>query len=246
MDPVTDYRKPAWWNANLRWLLHNDRRRLRDANGKFAYHYLEMVGYSGHHMFDLMRPYLLTPKHFMGVDNDTGALMTHVLEKRQFDIVFGDVFKVALTTAYEGKNGRVLGVLNLDTMHGMRVEWWMSHRTQLRGIVEAATAKCPLFSVIFNHVLDRGVDAGVSLEQRLVAQAEGLSQTFSGWSGLRMREDLLKDASPAWTDKGFVGRAGVFDIYRSEDRPTRMATIRLSFDRQRKAVNIDRSITHGQ
>jgi hypothetical protein len=187
-------------------------------------------------MFELLRPYLRTPKHFIGGDLNESLLMKHVLDKVPFRLVWGDAFISCLYLLRETDTN--LGVVNLDTTNGVREVWWEKNRLQLREMVTLGSKKCPSFTIILNHCLDRGGDPGTTVANRIKVHAKGLAEAFKDW-GLT-EKSLLKGAEPAMSTPGFTGRAGPYRLYSSEDHRLRMITIRLAFNTRLKRAQVDR------
>lgn len=223
----SEYNKPEWWDANLKWVLSQ---KPLFAKGKLQYKYMEMLGQSGHEMYGRMSRHLKTPKDFIGVDTSLACIMHSALRKDPFRVVFRDIYAAA---ASEER----LGVLNLDTESAASDNWWDSNWRKLRGVVAQASSKCPSFVLILNHTLDQPYT--VRNADVLHRHAENVYKTFRECDGKKWRIPSVDAMVRGVGDKVTLDKVGAFHIYRSEGRVLRMVTIRMVFNGKHRSVSIE-------
>ena len=237
------FNKPYWWDGNLAWL-RKQRRLWQD--GKLAYAYREMIGISGHRMYERLEKLLLSPTFFEGVDIDPSVLMEHALagldglsKKRPFRLVYADFF--ASTAERARMPNLPLGVVNADAQNAVTTAFWQAHAPILGQIVASGILTCPAFTLILNLPADIGSGKGMTFDRQLAVFAEGFVATFPGWN-LRA-SDFLRGAEGAGDRTAPLDspplKVGRFDIYRSENRRVRMITVRATFQKKRRLVLFD-------
>jgi hypothetical protein len=211
-----------------------------------------MLGDSGIHTYELWKPYLLTPRQFIGVDIDPcvvnrclqGFLSRPSLDR--FRAVLGDAYQVAVQASKLPEYPA--GVFLFDDMGLAGSDsWWMEHRGLLRQTVRTAIARLGACVVLINRSLERS-EGGP--EKALEQYAKHLQGVF-GEYGLTT-DRLLGDRSELPKLFNFGSRndpegrnVGAFQVYRSEGRVTRMATIRLRLQRMKSsdvAVFLERNV----
>ena len=235
--------KEYWRRGNLKFI--QSRPGLWDGSGrgrKLKVAYREMLGGSGHEMFDLLDKAKALPNslHFEGVDNNPEVLMRHALAipQRSFKIIHGDFF--ASTLRRLDQQIPRLGIVNADTENAIKEEWWQKHGEHLRNIVQTGS-ETPDFTLILNFVLGHGGGDDATVPRQIKWYTNGISQAFRGWGGLK---DLLNGTDRIITEmppKGGGLKAGIFDVYQSEGKVVRMMTVRMSFNKRENKVTFDRA-----
>lgn len=238
-----NYAKPIWRGDNFRWLREYDR--LWDGD-KLKYGYLEFVGGDGKHMFHLLEQHLVDYRQFIGLDHEFAVIFKHRYGGVPWYSVMcprGEGYLTAETIAGLDAAGRrakglvrPTAVFNFDDTTSVDSEWG-STTDQLRRLVSKTLEQTGgVCAVLLNYTVDRGLKEKRSADTFL-RHAQRVAKTFGRW-GVRV-EDLLgskcKYLGPL-AETSTLGVFGGYQLYRSEGRPNRMATIRLQWQRSDKAI----------
>lgn len=190
-----------------------------------------MVGETGDLMFDKVRPYLKTPSQFWGVDLRGLFLLQHAWGGSGMTLSKGDILETA-KLAQSSPNP--IGTLNLDTHSAASGAWWKGNAHSLLEVVKKGVSRDNGFCLILNHDLSRNGRYDLDLQQRVNQHLECLSTTFRAWRGL----GGIKMGLEPMYEPGFLGRAGVCDVYRNSKVSDRMLTLRLYFEKATVAFDM--------
>src|SRR5690606_21329831 len=94
-----------------------------------------------------------------------------------------------------------------------------------RNVVQCRFAKGQPFVVILNHTIEKPGKGGISLLQE---HAKNIAK-YAVPDGYYLDVDKMV-AGLDKVDPDFLGQVGGFDVYKSEGRRWRMATVRLAYD----------------
>jgi hypothetical protein len=192
--------------------------------------YLEIFGDSGIHMYQLLSEAgaLRSKDQFIAVDQDMSVVFRHRANPEICDkltMVHGDAYVVASRVAHEG----TVGFYNFDGTDMGTPAWWDRHSRLLCEIVSKTVSRWGACMVSFNKSMDR-LPQGFSPSDFLKQQADLSCAALLGRWGV-LPKNLIEGTSSVHCvdDRKWTGRAGAYQVYRSEGRVLRMATLRLYF-----------------
>lgn len=226
--------KTAWREANLAFIREYA---PRDKQGKLLHGYVELLGDTNREggttrrptpeMFSLLQPMLREPRLFVGVDNDPVVIYHHMLNARPFRAVYGNFFTIANR---EIDTETHAAIFNYDGTAWLgSPAWWEKDGRNMRETVQRSLSANGVCLFIVNLSLTRRGDPITRQPARLVEHTEEF---------LRLFRDMNPPPAKAFFDGKIppeVGNrsrmAGAYHLYRSEGRPTEMATLRVVFRR---------------
>lgn len=244
MTDRSDFDKPeAWRDRNLDVI----KRSHLFSDGAIRCSYVEMFGNSGWKMLERLRPYLLDARQFIGVDRDAIVTydnrrsMAEMPEKDWFEAPLDDFFHCCLDVVNPENTAPrpSAAIFNIDeTRQTSSARWWTDHGRSLVEIVSCALVHHPEAILLLNCSLDRN---GARLDEQLKSMTVQVCEYFRKWSPERIAflgrnycEARAVDHRFGWNEPTWMG---AFQIYRSNARSVRMATLRLKFDTARMRVD---------
>jgi hypothetical protein len=209
---------------------------------------------SGIEQFELIEPHLVSPRQFHTCEIDPIQVFNNRRRTEvQFDSPYADFYVVAMREAQYGDPHAAIFDLDLTRQVGLQ-SFWSEHGAKFTKLVDTALKYAPEVVFMLNNTLDRS-SADNPPETRLRVHAQEIAKAFSAFGvtperllGKRLgRGPFLPEAELVrYRAKGDQGRrpendlhtgwAGAFEIYRSEGRPSRMATVRLRLTQERTAI----------
>ena len=225
--------KNPWRSNNIRFL--EGRSGLWDTEGKLKYSYYEFVGLSGSEMYRLLEERLCTPKQFIGADHDAEAIQYHRMRDVPWTtaLVQDGYSKAEEMAGYSatqrqplGLAGHPVAIYGFDDYASVGTKsWWDTEASQLRQIVAKTLEQAGVCYLIINNTLDRIPDRVPAVEEH----TKRFCDAFGSWG---LTEEMLLGPKRRFLTRvaqGELGHFGGYEIYRSQDRKLRMATIRLEF-----------------
>ena len=229
---TSSFEKPEWREENLQFLLGRGGGRRPSPlvrNGKITCAYAEMCGESGFAFFEMMRPFLTSPKHFLGIDNDPVVSFKNVTRlldvpvEERFEFAHGDFYRVCHRAL---DRGFPLAAINVDDTAHAGETWWRDSGRALVEVVRRVLKAQPTISLILNCSLDEPKQTVA--ERSLREHAMEMSRYFAEWD-LSPRALGVGEIGKVGSTQ-FVGWAGAFQVYRSAGRPLRMVTVRMKIN----------------
>jgi len=219
------YDKGAWRRRNAEFLLAS---RLC-GGGPLRCPYVELLGTTGDLSFrEMRRAGLLRGRGcsrlFVGIDRDGREVRLHRGGGARFRTVRGD----ALQACNELRmSGMAPGAVNLDleAAAGSR-RWWRRSGPPLAALAKAGAREHGSFCLILNCSLDGGCRSSGLPAREVLRGHAGMAAQALGGLGLREEDALPPGAEEALDVPGFTGDAGMFEVYRSRGRRSRMVTLR--------------------
>jgi hypothetical protein len=204
---------------------------------RFLWSWLELAGDTGDRSHALMKPHLSSPKQFILCEKDPEVFLRNRLKlfrmpaEERFEAPFGDVYQNANHALDVHSPAPAVFCFDTTEILGL-ARYWEGHGGEMRVCIQKTLEKVGCGLLILNGTIDRG---DLSPSELLRAQAVHMARHFGQWiDSPRRFLDGLEDASV--DDRDFLGPAGGYDVYRSDDRVLRMATVRIRFDRGMKAT----------
>jgi hypothetical protein len=255
---TTPFNKPNWRRANFAFIQQNA---PLDRGGMLRFPYIELLGNtptessettkrSVPEMFQLMERMIPEPQFFIGVDRDPVVVLRHMLNTHPFRIVYGDFFDIVLRelprstemgAAIPPNVPRLLSpaIFNYDGQNWVgSPKWWETEGKRMRETVQRSVGANGIALFILNHVLSVRGEARTRRPARLRQHTEALLRLFHDWNPPPLQA-IFDDKLPP--DDGLHDRmVGAYHLYRSEGRPTEMATLRMVFDRKGLHIHTQR------
>ena len=232
------YHKPKWRNRNIEF--YEKRGVIRD--GYFPCSYLELLGDSGIESYRLLQSYFRDPCHFIGVDQELGVIASYrglpnpqhdPIEKPEFQVVWRtNAYSWAVDLCKSDQFQPPIGVFNFDdTIRAGNQGRWGTNLGLIASLIARVTVKrLGSCSVLLNATLDSPdhMDpVGLLIDHANMISTYLRLYKWSGIDAIKLTgsdAELRQLESPQYT-----GNVGSFDIYKSDHRILRMATIRLHF-----------------
>lgn len=232
----SDFDKPRAWRESTISCITDSKLVSR---GKLVASYMEMVGVSGLEMFTLMENILPSPEMFIGVEIDPVVLYRvrreALARKLGLQIVFGDFYRCCSVLAQKPNALYALpGVFVADETEQLAREgWWHKEWRMLAIAIESSIKSYGEAVVVLNSTIDRSV---LSPSRHLREICDHFDRYCSAW---RQLGPLIMDFSIV-DDAAFGDRApvwiGPFQVYKSEGRHLRMATLRVRFTQSTRKI----------
>lgn len=222
--------KEDWRHKNIAW--------MKEAyeffpKNKMICSYMELMGTSGVISFEMMKKYFFHPNQFVALEQEPAVFMDNCVKKKNdgygFQLIYGDAYQIAPLLATEYKPP--VGIFNFDGMQLVGTEnWWRDHKPALQAVVNKTIDVYGCCVLILNQSLDQPKGSIAERAERLRLNASKMFDCFGKW-GVTSERLLGKRGYLAdkCLDYSFLGQAGAFEIYKSKDHTTRMATSRFIF-----------------
>lgn len=228
--PNSSYQKGPWRDRNIEFCTT---RVIQ--NGYMPCSYLELLGLSGVESYNRLRRYLREPSQFIGVDKDLSVIWTYRTPRPEFLVFWRDD---AYSWAVElGRSSQPVGVFNFDDTIEAGSDGKYGWGTNL-GLISSCIApdtvrKLGSCSIFINASFGRfdPREHGTLLTKHANMIASALLKCR--WVGSGVDPNILtgSDAELRQLESiNYSGNVGCFDIYTSERRTLRMATLRLHFN----------------
>lgn len=212
---------------------------------------------SGLQQYELLKPYLEDPMlQYHACERDA----FQVFKNRSlwggplpFNAPHADIYVVAMEEAQRGTPTAAIFDFDLTQQVGNQ-DFWYKYGQDFTRLVDTALKSAPEVVFLLNNTLDRSSREHPP-ETRLRQHAEEIAKRFSAFGvtperllGRRdgrvflPKADLVRNRLDD-EDQGrrpqnvlYTGRVGAFEVYRSEGRPSRMATVRFRLTQNRTAI----------
>jgi hypothetical protein len=236
--PNSSYQKDPWRDRNVEFCTT---RVIK--NGYLPCSYLELLGLSGFESYNKLRRYLRDPSQFIGVDKDLSVIATYrnlgipgsTIPRPEFQVVWKDD---AYGWAVElSRSSQPIGVFNFDDTIEAGSDGWYGWGTNLDLIASCiapnTVRKLGSCSIFINASFGRfdPKEHGTLLIRHANMITSALLKYR--WAGSGVDHGILigSDAELRQLESTtYSGNVGCFDIYTSEGRILRMATLRLHFN----------------
>lgn len=226
-DKMPWRRRNVAFYQSVRALWSNDILRVR---------LLEMAGDSITDSFSLFKGKVYDPAQLIGVDKDYKIVdklrvaMSAAAPADRFRLVAGDAYRQAKALIAE-PSPWPLAILVFDGTNTAGVQsWWDLYGALLADVVREVHRTAGLCALVLNHTLTHRPtpNDATPADERLRAHTAMITRCFRDWG---MRQDAILPArlAPRAAPGDFLGQLGAYDIYKSEKRALRMATLRLLF-----------------
>jgi hypothetical protein len=243
---VRSYEKKGWRQRNAEWVkkaqklpgqsLFNESKKLR---GRI----LDLAGEDVKEVYSTYRVLLEDPKDLLLVEYDkstwrkAATTWLDLPEGFRPRLIYNDGYSLlsALNNRTRQEDtGSLVGAISLDTVNNTGSQWWDKTEIGLfgsRGSVTLAVEEFGVCVLILNHTLDgrKGLtDSLVRLEDH-ISRLRSILGPYNGGYGKPHRNQLApsKKRVKELVLGNSEGWWGAIQVYRSEDKLFRMATIRL-------------------
>ena len=218
---MTAYDKPQWWNANASFLREYA---PKDSSGRVQNAYIGLAGSSCQGEAEALRALLPDPKLFLAVDRDPTLIFGHLLAGREFRIASGNFFDVANEEIEKGQPSAAL--FSFDGTSEAGPNFWITEGKRLKETISRSVKRNGYACLILNLSLTRRTDPISKRPFRLWEHTDAFVKCFREWKP--EPREIYQTNIPVSNEND--GRAGAYQVYRSEGHPTLMVTLRVRFN----------------